>query len=630
MKAPRCITIDFETEKIQNRPDYPPEPGGVSIKWPADRKPVYYAWGHDSDNNCSKNDARRVLMKAFTSDLPLLGFNMKFDLAVAYEKMDLPEVPWERVHDEMFVAFLLDPHTRDLRLKSLAEKLLHMPPEERDVVFEWLVEHKVITRAQKSKVGEHFMRAPGGLVGVYAGGDVIRTVKLFEKGFPEVVARGMLDSYNRERRVQPIFYRNEREGIPVDVARLRREIPIHEKLLERADAWLRKALKAPGLNIDADADMAEALDRADMITEWTMTSGGQHGTPQKSVSKKNLTPDKFRDKRVSSVYGYRNRMATCLRMFEVSWLEQAERSGGRIFANWNTVRQPKGNKSGGTRTGRPSCNDPNLLNLTKDWMDKKDGYVHPKFGQFDILPLVRSYVLPDKGGVFGHRDYNQQELRILAHFEDDMLMQIYKDNPRADVHQIVTGLLASAGYIFERRAVKIINFGIIYGKGAGLFAEELSAAEQRDVTVNEARALLKAHGVALPGIPALNKAIKELVKAGEPIRTWGGREYFVEEPTLYKGKLIHWDYKLLNYLCQGSAADATKEALIRYDSVKKNGRFLVTVYDEIDISAPRGAMKAEMKILKDAMESIELDVPLLSDGATGPNWSDLTTFKDAA
>lgn len=629
MKSPRVITIDFETEKIQNRPSYPPEPGGVSIMWPNERKAKYYAWGHDSDNNCSKDEARRALMKAWTDPTPKLFYHAKFDIAVGVEKIDLPELGWEEFHDTMFLAFLVDPHARDLRLKPLAQRMLNMPPEERDVVVEWLIENKIITKAQKSKAGEHFMRAPGNSVmGPYANGDVIRTKKLFDHIFPEVVARGMRTAYDRERRVQPIFYRNEREGIQVDLAALRRDIPVHQKELSRADAWLRKALATPGLNIDADADMADALDKADMITEWTMTSGGEYGEPQKSVSKKNLTPDKFRDKRVASVYGYRNRMATCLRMFELSWLEQAETSGGRIFAQWNQVRQPKGSKSGGTRTGRPSCNDPNLLNLTKDWYDKKDGYAHPKFLRLLELPKVRSYVIPGKGRVFGHRDYNQQELRILAHFEADALFEIYRDNPRADVHQLITDMLSAAGYSFERRAVKIINFGIIYGKGAGLFAMELSAAEQRDVTVNEARALLKAHGVALPGIPALNKGIKELVRAGEPIVTWGGREYFVEEPLLFKGKMIHWDYKLLNYLVQGSAADATKEALIRYDSAKKEGRFLVTVYDELDFDAPKKAFKAEMKIVKDVMEGIEFDIPLLSDGAFGPNWSELTKFVD--
>jgi DNA polymerase I-like protein with 3'-5' exonuclease and polymerase domains len=84
-----------------------------------------------------------------------------------------------------------------------------------------------------------------------------------------------------------------------------------------------------------------------------------------------------------------------------------------------------------------------------------------------------------------------------------------------------------------------------------------------------------------------------------------------------------FEYKLLNYLIQGSAADCTKEAIIRYAGAKVDGRMLVTVHDEINISVPRKAAKAEVKRLREAMESVEFDVPMLTDTEYGPNWGDL-------
>ena len=89
-----------------------------------------------------------------------------------------------------------------------------------------------------------------------------------------------------------------------------------------------------------------------------------------------------------------------------------------------------------------------------------------------------------------------------------------------------------------------------------------------------------------------------------------------------------FEYKLLNYLIQGSAADCTKEAIIRYDAVRQESRFLVTVHDEINISAPAKAIKKEMALLREAMQSVEFDVPMLSDGKTGPRWSSLTKFEE--
>ncbi len=122
----------------------------------------------------------------------------------------------------------------------------------------------------------------------------------------------------------------------------------------------------------------------------------------------------------------------------------------------------------------------------------------------------------------------------------------------------------------------------------------------------------------------LEKSLKASGRAREPIRTWGGRLYYAEEPKIIAGEVKRYEYTLLNYLIQGSAADATKEALLRYDEVARDGRFLITVYDEINISY---ADKREMQRLGDAMESVEFDIKLLSDAKVGPSWGELKKFN---
>jgi DNA polymerase I-like protein with 3'-5' exonuclease and polymerase domains len=115
------------------------------------------------------------------------------------------------------------------------------------------------------------------------------------------------------------------------------------------------------------------------------------------------------------------------------------------------------------------------------------------------------------------------------------------------------------------------------------------------------------------------------------ITTWGGRQYYVEPPRYDKryGREMTYEYKLLNYLIQGSAADCTKEAILRYHRhPEKSGRFLVTVYDEINVSASKHNHKHEMRVLKESMESIECDVLMVTDGKTGPNWADIKKYKD--
>jgi DNA polymerase I-like protein with 3'-5' exonuclease and polymerase domains len=126
----------------------------------------------------------------------------------------------------------------------------------------------------------------------------------------------------------------------------------------------------------------------------------------------------------------------------------------------------------------------------------------------------------------------------------------------------------------------------------------------------------------------LEKALKDQGKAGLPIRSWGGREYYTEPPKIIDGHTQTFEYKLLNYLIQGSAADCTKQALINYHALRQRSRFMTTVHDEINISCPKSAVKKEMELLREAMASVAFDVPMLSDGKIGPNWGNLTAYKE--
>jgi DNA polymerase-1 len=613
-RAIEPVTVDFETEKIEGRPVFPPKPCGVSIIEPGG-KPHYYAFAHDSDNNCTKGQAAKVLQGHFRSGKPLLFHNAKFDVEVAVEHMGCRMPPWHLLNDTMYVLFLLNPHARDLGLKPSAAEILGMPPDEQDAMFDWLVEHSYLKPNQRNRVGEHIARVPGRIAGRYANGDTLRTLKLWRKLVPQVVERGMWAAYQREQQLMPILLANEKEGIRVDVAALQQDEQLYANEIVRVDQWLRKRLKARDLNIDSDQDLADALENAGIVTEWNYTEKGA-----RSVSKKNLTRDMFSDQRVHLALGYRNRAATCLNTFMRPWLRMAEHAG-RIHTNWHQTRG--GSDEGGARTGRLSSS-PNFQNIPKTFDDKGDGYEHPKHVKGLVeLPLMRRYVLPDKGHVFLHRDYNQQELRILAHFEDALLLDRYRDDVRLDVHNFVRDEIERIfGIRLERRAVKVINFGMLYGMGRGRLAESL------DTDVQEAGRLKRAQLEALPGLKNLDDDLKEMGRTGVPIRTWGGRYYYCEEPKVIKGRRQTFEYKLLNYLIQGSAADCSKQSIINYDAIRKESRLLVSVHDENNLSSPKRAMKQEMRLLREAMESVAFDVAMLTDGKFGPTWGALQKYED--
>jgi DNA polymerase I-like protein with 3'-5' exonuclease and polymerase domains len=635
MQAPEVLAIDFETFPIAQRPKYPPKPVGVAIKWPGEPG-HYYAWGHPTKNNCTEAEGKAALLEAWHSGIRLLFHNSKFDVSVACEGMGLEMPPWDMIDDTMFLAYLADPHSKSGGLKELAEDLLGWAPEERDAVKEWIMARKIVLfqtygatmglkQPTPSKTGAWIFSAPGDLVGEYAVGDVDRTAGLWEHLWPLIAEAGLLPAYDTERELMPILLANERDGMRCDVEGLRRDIPLYAAAFAKAEAWLRTELRATGLNFDADADVADILFERGIVPaeNWKRTKGTKtHPNGQLAMNKEDLRPDAFTGPNgaaIASALGYRNRLATCLNMFMRPWLLQAELYNGHITTNWNQVRQP----NGGTRTGRPSTDKHNFLNISKDFEGRTDGYVHPVFLDVPPLPLCRKYVLPDTGEVFIHRDFSGQELRVFAHFEQGQLWSAYQADPRIDPHAIVgSEMTRLMGQEFERTKVKVLNFQAIYGGGAP------AAQNKLNCSLAEAKEFKKFHEQAMPGRKILSEEILRVVRRGDPIITLGGRMYYAEPPRFMKelGRVQTFEYKLINYIVQGSAADLTKRAIIDWHNhPKRIARFMVTVYDEINASAPTGDTERQMTILRECMEAqrLGLTVAMLSDGKMGPNWGDL-------
>lgn len=632
---PPHITLDAETWRIQERPAYPPRPVGWAIKWPQ-QPSRYWAFGHATNNNCTENEAKEALWEALQSPYFLLFHHAGFDLDVIDkwlgQRIGGAFLPWDRIHDTEFTAFLCDPHARSHGLKELATQHLNWPPDEKDEIATWVWDHRnlleqetgiKVNRTKRngivmaSNAFEFVPYVPGDLTGKYACGDTDRTDGIFTPMYEYIEKMGMMGAYTRERQLLPILMENEREGIRVDVDALNRDVQMYNRSMAHVEKALRTRLSSPNLNFDAKQDYANALINAGIVSkeDFALTPAGKLST-----SKTNLTPDMFSDPHVASAVGYRNRLKTALTMFMEPWLRQGSARNGVVSTNWHQTR----GGDGGTRTGRPSTSEPNLLNISKKFEGRKDHYVHPEFLGVPNLPQTRSYMLPDEGEYWLHRDFSGQEMRVFAHFEQGDLLAQFLANPRMDPHEFVAKDLARVTgdpmwlEDANRTFVKNINFGKLYGASIPRIMEVMS------YTHAEAKALSEMHDKALPGRKSLNEKIVKAAKWGEAIRTIGGRVYFVEEPVFVDGRLYTFEYKLLNYLVQGSAADITKQAIIEwYHHPDRKARFLVTVYDEVNVSAPIGLWKPQMTLLRDMMNVDRLSCPMLSDGKFGTSWGKL-------
>lgn len=616
--------VDFETKPIQGWPQYPPEPVGVSIQRAGEKRPRYYAWGHESGNNCSFADGKRALKQVWQGGNEILCHNFKFDGDVAETHCGCSLPPWERLHDSMFLIFLSDPHSPDLKLKPAAERILGMKPEEQDAVRDWCIANKLMTKAAK-EFGHLIWKAPGGLVGKYADGDVLRTLGLFLKLYPEILARGMGEAYDRERRLLPVLLRNEHQGVPVDLKLMKADDAKYEKAGILVDSWVRKQLKVGAdFNIDSDDQLADAMvarKKADPDL-FLLTPTGKRSTAKDSMI------GAVTDKKFLQAMQYRTRLATAHGTFLRPWFLEAQACGGIIHPSWNQVRQSgHGKDTAGARTGRLSAS--RFMNVPKEFKERETGknaYKHPShIGDLPELPFMRYYMKPFAGEVWCKRDYMQQELRVLGHFGDGELMRRFSEDPELDVHDLAAKLINEQfGIPVTRDDTKTLGFGLLYGMGLGSLAERLG------VDVGTAKTIKAAYMGIFPELKALQDGLKQYANEDRPLTTFGGRQYFCEPPRFIaaRGRVCTWEYKMLNYLVQGSSADCTKEAIIRYDAAKQHGKFLLTVHDEINLSVLKQHVKSEMQLLREVMASVDFDVPMLSDGGTGPNWGKLDKFKE--
>lgn len=626
VKQPKPITVDFETKKIEDRPLYPPEPVGVAIKLPG-KKSRYYAFGHPSKNNCTKGQAIAALKAVWGHKDGLLFQNGKFDVDVAVEHFKLPQPFWNSIHDSMFLLFLDDPHQQELGLKPSALRLLDWPADEQDKLMEWLLATQPVpnVKLSKSKSSDFYWAgyisyAPGDLVGEYACGDVDRTEAIFKLLYERTVKREMLVSYDRERKLMPILLEMERQGLPVALKQLRGDVKLYNTWRDKINLWIIQQLRAdPTINLDSGDQLVKAMIAAGKADPDKM--------PRTATGKISTAKDALllgvTDKVLLAVLKYRVQLNTCLNIFMTPWLRMAEASNGLIFTSWNQTKQPSGDSNVGTRTGRLSASW--FMNMPKEFAPtfhhEKSGLPKCPFKGLPALPQCRSYIVPFPGHVLIDRDYSQQEPRFLAHFEGGALLRKYQEDNWMDLHDSARDELAKVGKIYDRKPVKNTNLGLIYGMGVG------KLALKNDMSVDEARELKKAILNLYPGLKEMYSEMKVRAKRKEPIRTWGGREYYCEEPRLIDGRIQEFDYKMVNVLIQGSAADCTKEAIIRYHAKKhRDVKILLNVHDQVTASVPKKLLKAEMEQLRKCMESMETDVPILTEGSTGLNWNDLKDY----
>jgi DNA polymerase-1 len=291
-----------------------------------------------------------------------------------------------------------------------------------------------------------------------------------------------------------------------------------------------------------------------------------------------------------------------------------EHKKGRVYPEFRVF---------GACTGRFSCAKPNIQQIPK--RDEEIG------------PLVRSMYIADEGTTWYSLDFSQQEFRIFAHYADLMfgsgIARAFRDDPKKDFHEFVAQLCN-----ITRDQAKPINLGSLYGMGVDKMAAELG------LPVEQATLLLKKYHSNFVDVKKLSKACSEVLGEDKYISTIMGRRLHLDPPAyaddliryderyikqkngttrlqkvpVYGKKLITFEYKGLNKLIQGSAADQIMRTMIAVD--KLGIPMLFSVHDELNLCLTNSE---DAERVKEVMEnSLKLKVPMVTDIGSGTNWSE--------
>ena len=261
------------------------------------------------------------------------------------------------------------------------------------------------------------------------------------------------------------------------------------------------------------------------------------------------------------------------------------------------------------RTGRLSSDSPNLHNIP----------VRSKEGR-----RLRYAFLPSEGWQLAVSDYNQIELRILAHLSQDSgLLSAFASGE--DVHRTIAssvfGVASSEISPEQREQAKAVSYRLAYGM------EAYGLSQRLGVPVSTAKEVMDKYFAGFPSLRSyMDQTIKDIRAKGYSRTEFGRIRPFPDIATATGPQRQAAERQAMNSGIQGLAADVFKSALVRLDrtlrSEKLQARLILQVHDEVLVEAPPHEKEAVEAVMIDSLtNAAKLSVPLEVTLHWGENWA---------
>lgn len=394
----------------------------------------------------------------------------------------------------------------------------------------------------------------------------------------------------------PILYKMEDYGMLIDMpyfAKLKEEFELEVSYLEQV-VW---DFAGKQFNVNSPAQLAEVL----FVQLGLPTKGIKKTARGYSTGVKELDKLQGYHPIIRAIKDYRE-AAKLLSTYIAPLPELADKSH-RIHTTFN---------QNVTATGRLSSTNPNLQNIP----------VRTEVGK-----RIREGFIASEGKVLVSADYSQFELRLAAALaNDEALIKDFNDN--VDIHTKTAaeafGVPMEEVTKSQRRAAKVINFGILYGMSIrGL-------AEAADMKFYEAKEFIENYfNLRKPIKEYLDNLLKSAREQGYVETMFGRRR---PTPDVLSSNFIvrtGAERAAQNMPIQGTEADLMKRAMIRVDKVLAekvpSARMVMQVHDSLIIECDVADKDIVAEILQQEMENVapELSVKLAVEVTTGQNWGEL-------
>jgi DNA polymerase I len=519
-------------------------------------------------------------LKSILENTPLVMHNAPFDckwMAVKYG-LNLTD----SLHaDTRIMAMALD-ENRDHRLKNLLTDWLNEPSDNFDELFP----------------NVQFNEVPLDVALPYAAGDTEKTLKLYDWMMRHLNTDKLADIrrliFDVEMPVCRQFIKSDLRGIRFDKVKAA-EL---DAKLEKEEAELKTQIDelfGEELNLNSPAQLKRKLFEELKLPDF---AGGSTGV---NVLKKL----KKQHPAIPALLEYRQ--VGKLRQAFTQKLPNNVKEDGKIHPWHNTY---------GAATGRFTCKDPNTQQIPA----KRPEIRHLFLSTSDERILVSI-------------DYSQIELRVLAHMADDkVLIEAFEQG--RDIHSTTASLISNGKFRYEdieankdtdgsaeqkyRKQAKVVNFGIVYGMGAGKLGDTL------EISKKEAQKIIDDYFKGYPGIKRyMDEQHRKVMKQGYVTDIFGRkRRLHADIRSKERFKVFGAQRMAGNFPIQSSAGSILKKAVVDLQELLPSidVHILSQTHDEILYDCPRDIKRENLRKIQTVMsEAVPLSVPVLCDIEIYPN-----------